>query len=208
MKRYLMSFYIIFIFINTLFPNEEKRFYFDGGLGIGNASTTIGNKDVRDFMKNKSEFCAFMGIKLGYMPIEDLPLYVSLEYCGISHQFANQRDYIYHYYHYGTTVRFNSLLLAPGVIYYPYDFLQTSLSVGFAYTLNDTDSRYKEIFNGYGYGANISVAYDFNSFSDSLLIGINYYYATHNLNEIHQSQVSSEIGVFIKYAMKFLYQIF
>jgi hypothetical protein len=218
MKSYkrIFVFMILIISFGVHFAQTEKRFYFEGGLGVGKGSTTLSGNNIKKYMHNSKEFSSYYSAKFGYLCNEDFPIYITGEITGMSHQFSkilyyDDSYYYYHYgyiwgydsyYYYGKTFSLNSCMIAPGIMYYPFDNFQLSASAGYSFTANQTGNKNRDFYNGDGFATNYSVAYDFNRKENGLLIGINYYYSSNVLDFIQIKQKSSSFNFFVKYTMK------
>lgn len=122
--------FFISILILSAVAVFAQGFYFDIGLGIGNAKTEINGQDISDlFDSSVKEVGVDLGFKMGYGPISGTPLYIVGEISGIGHRFEDNYNYM----------QFNSYLIGPGIIIYPVSFIQLGASIGYSFVSNQTD---------------------------------------------------------------------
>jgi hypothetical protein len=173
---------------------SAQGFYFDIGLGFGKAWTVVNGYDIVKELKsdgtNINESAVDLGLKAGYGPFGNIPLYVVGELGGIGHRIYDSSNYI----------QFNSYIIGPGVIFYPIPLVQLGLSIGYSYVGNQTDIPYYTMYNSKnGFAWNISAAVDLGKGNHGCLIGIKYFNANNKLEISNADEKSSLIGIFIKY---------
>ena len=190
MKRSLLVTLFVFIASLSVFP---QGFYFDIGLGFGSATTKIDGKNVDDlFNSSVKDLGVELGLKFGYGPVADMPLYVVGEFSGIGHRFYDDYNYI----------QFNSYLIGPGVIFYPVSFIQLGVSIGYSFVANQTDLPMNLYDSESGYAWNVYAALDIGEGNNACLIGIKYSKATNTLEVSGAEQETSLVSLFIKYAYR------
>jgi hypothetical protein len=183
--------------ISTLFSLSvsAQGFYFDVGLGVGQAWTEIDGVDFAKVSKdagvNLTEIGIDMGLKAGYGPVGSLPLYVIGEIGGIGHRMDDGVNYF----------QFNSYLIGPGLIFYPVSLIQLAGSIGFSYTSNQSSLERMYDSKG-GYAGNVSIAFDLGKNNHGCLLGIRYFSAVNELENTGAEQKQSGLSIFIKYAYR------
>ncbi|MCL2722708.1 MAG: hypothetical protein FWD47_15370 [Treponema sp.] len=174
-------------------PVWAQGIYFDAGLGVGSATTKM---DGTNFSKlagpGVSDVATELGLKIGYGPVADKPLYIVGETGGIGHRFDDGSDYI----------QFNSYLIGPGVIYYPIPLVQLGFSVGLSWIANQTNMPMLMFDSDGGYAYNFSAAVDLGNSNHGCLIGLKYTSTTNELQISRVSQKSSMIGLFVRYTYR------
>jgi hypothetical protein len=88
----------------------------------------------------------------------------------------------------------NSLMVGPGIIFYPIRNLQLGTSFG----VSSIKGEHENSYDGYAY--NLSVAYDFGKSNHGLLLGASYY-GTGGKEDGNEIKIS-KISVFVKYAFR------
>ncbi|MDR2467510.1 MAG: hypothetical protein LBD22_00940 [Spirochaetaceae bacterium] len=170
-----------------------QGFYFDTGFGVGGAWTEINGNDVsKVFGSSVDEVGVEFGLKAGYGPVGNIPLYIVGELAGIGHRLYDSSNFI----------QFNSYLFGGGIIYYPVSFLQFAADIGFSITANDTDIPGRMLKSKGGIAGNFSLAFDFGKNKNGFLLGLRYFYATNTLEQTNAEQNQSGLNVFIKYAYR------
>lgn len=188
-------FVTIILFLLVSMPMFTEGLYFDGGIGIGNATTTLDGDDISDYFSGSdiTEIGVDLSLKLGYGPISGVPFYIAGALGGIGHRFEDSYNYI----------QFNSYLIGPSVILYPVSPLQLSGSAGFSWVANDTDVSGDPFYDSEsGYAFDISAALDLGQGNHGFLLGAKYCHATNTLEISKAEQVSSMLSIFIKYAYR------
>lgn len=167
--------------------------YFDVGVGLGKASTTINGTDVSSgFSSSVKEMGVGVDLKLGYGPISGMPLYVVGTLGGVGHRFDDNSNYI----------QFNSYILGGGVIVYPVSMLQIAASGGYSFVKNQSDLPVTFYDSESGFAGEASVALDIGKGTSGCLIGAEYFYAKNTLKTSGAEQETSLIGIFVKYAYR------
>jgi hypothetical protein len=185
------------VFIIASFSISAQGFYFDIGIGFGKAWTEINGYDLVDTLDsagtNVDELAVDLGLKAGYGPLGNIPLYVVGEFAGIGHRIYDSSNYM----------QFNSYLIGPGVIFYPIPFIQLGLSLGYSYVANQTDIPLTTMYDGKGgFAWNVLAAVDLGGGNHGCLIGIKYFSANNTLKVSNADEESSMVSFFIKYAFR------
>jgi hypothetical protein len=171
----------------------SQGFYFDIGFGVGSATTKFNGNDISDlFDSSVTETGVDLGLKLGYGPIAETPLYIVGEISGIGHRFEDSYNYM----------QFNSYLIGPGLLLYPVPFIQLGASFGYSFVSNQTDLPLNMYDSESGSAANFSIALDLGKRNNGFLIGAKYGFASNKLEISGTKQESSIFCVFIKYAYR------
>jgi len=196
MKKIIIS-AVLMIFCSL--PVFAQGLYFDIGLGFGKGKTKIDGVDYYKFVKNlgfsPSQLGMEFGLKAGYGPIGDMPLYIVGEYNSISHLIYEGSNF----------AQFNSYILGPGVIYYPTSLIQLGTSIGFSWISNSSDYGTSSEKSKSGYAYNLYGAIDLGGTNHGCLIGLKYSYAKNNVELTgypQWTQKQSLISVFVKYAYR------
>jgi hypothetical protein len=174
---------------------SAQGFYFDIGLGAGGAWTEIDGNNVSKILgvTGVDEAGVDIGLKAGYGPVGDIPMYIVGELAGIGHRFYDSSNYI----------QYNSYLIGGGVIFYPVSFLQLAGDIGFSTTANTTDIRGVTMDNSEGgFAYNISAAFDIGKNKHGALLGARYFGAVNTLKETDLKQEQGGLNVFVKYAYR------
>jgi len=185
---------IVFVFVLFLVSVSvsAQGIYFDGGIGIGGAWTSVDGRDIgKNVPDDVDEMAVDVGIKIGYGPLSGIPLYVVADLGGIGHRFYDDVNWL----------QYNSYIVGPGVIYYPIPFLQVAASLGYSTVANQSSSGLRMAEGKGGVAWDISVAADLGSGSSGCLIGLRYFGASNSL-ETKVDQKSSLISVFVRYAFR------
>ncbi len=186
--------FFISILILSAVAVFAQGFYFDIGLGIGNAKTEINGQDISDlFDSSVKEVGVDLGLKMGYGPISGTPLYIVGEISGIGHRFEDNYNYM----------QFNSYLIGPGIIIYPVSFIQLGASIGYSFVSNQTDLPIEMYDSESGTAANISIAFDIGKGRNGLLLGTKYEYTSNKIEISKAKQESSIFCIFVKYAYRY-----
>jgi hypothetical protein len=176
--------------------------YFDAGIGIGPAWTTLDGEDFVEAQEKTAigtgsfdEFAIDLGLKLGVGPFETIPIYVVGVFGSMGHKISDSYDDYF---------QFNSYLIGPGVIFYPTPFVQIAGSLGYSFVSNETSFTDKK--NMYdskgGFAGDISVAVDIGAGNHALLAGIKFFGSTNTLETTGVVQNNSMISLFIRYAFR------
>jgi hypothetical protein len=194
MKRAIV--FGIFLIVTSLSVSAQG-FYFDIGLGIGKGWTEIEGNDVvkafEDAGVSLDEIAIDIGLKAGYGPFGNIPLYVVGELAGMGHRIYDSDNYL----------QFNSYIIGPGVIFYPIPLIQLGLSLGYSFVSNQTDiPNYGMYDSKGGFAWNISAAIDLGKGNHGCLIGIKYFNANNTLETSNADEKASMIGIFVKYTYR------
>lgn len=190
MKRFLVT---GILFLVVLFSTNAQGFYFDIGLGIGGAWTKLDGIDVSDALGSGiTEVGVDLGLKAGYGPISNIPLYIVGTFGGIGHRLDDGLDWL----------QFNSYLIGAGVIFYPIPLIQLAGSLGFSWVGNQT-SLPGVMYNSLGgFAGDISVAIDLGRRNHGCLIGLRYFGSVNDLEVTRVKQNTSALAVFVRYAYR------
>jgi hypothetical protein len=189
-------FFIGIFLVMVLFSINAQGFYFDIGLGIGGAWTKLDGTDVADTFNSAgvdfTEIGVDLGLKAGYGPIANIPLYIVGTIGGVGHRLDDGSDYL----------QFNSYIIGPGVIFYPLPLIQLAGSFGFSFVANQTSLPVDMYRSKGGFAGDISVAVDLGGGNHGCLIGLNYFGAANTLETSGAEQNSSGLCVFVRYTYR------
>jgi hypothetical protein len=176
---------------------SAQGFYFDIGLSIGKGWTEVEGIDMVDALEGSGisvdELAVDIGLKAGYGPFGNIPLYVVGELGGMGHRIYDSSDY----------VQFNSYIIGPGVIFYPIPLIQLGLSLGYSWVSNQADISGFTMYNSKGgFAWNISAAFDLGRGNHGCLIGVKYFNANNTLRTSNADEKASMVGIFIKYTYR------
>ena len=176
---------------------QAQGVYFDIGFGAGWAWTKLDGKDVAKLFNDAGarleEIGVEVGMKAGYGPLGNTPLYIVGEIAGIGHRFSDSSGYI----------QFNSYLIGGGIIFYPVTPFQLALDLGYSRTANKTDIPNSYMLDSKGGCAfNISAAYDLGSKNHGCLLGLRYFITVNEIETTNVEQIQSGLNFFIKYAFR------
>ena len=194
MKKYII---LMVFFVSVSFAVSAQGFYFDIGFGLGKAWTKVDGYDMVDELKSAGisvrEVAVDLGLKAGYGPFGNIPLYVIGELGGIGHRIYDSSNYI----------QFNSYIFGPGIIFYPIPLIQLGLSLGLSFTGNQTDIPLMYMYDSKGgFAWNISAAVDLGSRNHGCLLGIKYFSANNKLETSNADENASMITFFVKYTYR------
>jgi hypothetical protein len=193
MKRLVFS--AVFLMSASLIVSAQG-FYFDIGLGFGKAWTEVEGVDMarsfEDAGVSVDEMAIDVGLKAGYGPFGNIPLYVVGELAGMSHRIYDSTAYLL----------FNSVIIGPGVIFYPIPLIQLGISAGYSFTMNQTDLPLEMYDSKGGFAWNISAAVDVGKGKHGCLIGLKYFNANNTLKTSNADEKASMVDIFIKYAYR------
>ncbi|MDR0320964.1 MAG: hypothetical protein LBI28_05625 [Treponema sp.] len=191
MKKILFTGALLVI---TLFSVNAQGFYFDIGLGVGGGLTQLDGTDVTKTFAgvNFTEIGVELGLKAGYGPIANMPIYIAGVVGGIGHRLDDGSDYL----------QFNSYLLGLGVIFYPIPLIQIAGSIGFSGVGNQTSLPLNMYKSTSGIAGDISVAVDLGSGNHGCLIGLKYFSAVNTLEISGAEQNQSIFGIFFRYTFR------
>jgi hypothetical protein len=174
----------------------EGDIYVDGGIGTGFIWTKVNGYEAKYRMLLVSGgslgFGFEGGFRAGYGPMGTTPLYIVGDVDVMSNGLFGKQD----------TVFFNSILVGPGVIYYPIYNVQVGASFGGAFDLMMGTLPILEDGVGFGLGWNIMAGFDFGEGYHGFLLGIKYTGAVVGLRGDPAKQVQNMIGIFIRYAYR------
>ena len=195
-----------------------QGFYLDIGLGMGVKQwTNIGDNDINNVLNLtgsgiKSAHSAFAGLKAGYGPFDNIPLYFVLELTGVLNAVSDNGE------NRGMGVFWNnyySIMAGPGVIFYPFTFIQIGSSICYASTYSTSQLQVRLIYEDIvsyntgwmsGLAWNVSLAFDPGILwkgNHSVLLGVNYYYLNNVFKQAgFNGWNSSWIGIFLKYTYR------
>jgi hypothetical protein len=178
----------------VLFTANAQGFYFDIGIGVGGAWTKIDGHDTSTLFSDSSvtEIGVDFGLKAGYGPIANIPLYIVGTIGGVGHRFDDGSDYI----------QFNSYIIGPGVIFYPIPLIQLAGSIGLSWVSNQTSLPMIFYNSRSGFAGDISVAVDLGRGNHGCLIGLKYFGAINTLETSGVEQNSSGLCVFVRYTFR------
>ncbi|MCL2758751.1 MAG: outer membrane beta-barrel protein [Treponema sp.] len=175
---------------------SAQGFYFDVGAGVGKGWTKIDGIDFAKEIKKEGsieETGVEFGLKAGFGPFGNIPLYVVADFSGLGHRIADSYNYI----------QFNSFLIGPGVIFYPIPLLQLGASVGYSWVSNITDIRGLTFYKSdSGFAWNAYFAFDLGGDKTGCLVGVKYSYANNKLETSNVDQNSQHVGVFARFAVR------
>lgn len=190
-----------------------QGFYFDVGVGLGVKDwTKVRGNDIYDSPGSKihANDLTFAGLKAGYGPFDNIPLYIVLEATLAYHYVMDEHDSpVYRKY------VFSSAMVGPGIIFYPIPFIQLGSSVCYTSTSAQEKITIRSVYDDIhmkddssisGLAWNVSLAIDVGILwngKHSVLLGVNYSY----LNDVFKQASfgdwsSSRIGIFLKYAYR------
>jgi hypothetical protein len=188
------------IFMAVIFSAHGLGLYFDGGIGIGPAWTTMdGNDFVETITKSGTldEIAVDLGLKLGLGPFDTIPIHVVGVFGGIGHRIsASNNDYY----------QMNAYLIGPGVVFYPMPSFQIAASLGYSFVGNESSfaaqNNIAKDTSKSGFAWDISAAFDLGAGNHGLLGGLRYFGATNTLKDSGLVQNSSMLSIFIRYAFR------
>jgi len=185
---------VLIVFLSVaLMSVYAQGAYFDIGFGVGKAWTKIDGEDISaDFLSSVTELGVDLGLKAGFGPVADLPLYIVGVIGGIGHRFAEDDEFI----------QFNSYIIGPGVIFYPTPLVQLAGSLGLSFVANQSSFGEMLENDGPGFAFDISAALDFGSGHHGILLGLRYFGAVNTLEITNVKQNSSAFTVFGRYAFR------
>ena len=185
----------ILLIVGLSFVNAQGL-YFDVGIGVGGAWTRVDGENLASLYRsagvNVSQMGGEFGIKAGYGPIANMPLYLVGTFSTMLHIIYDRHD----------DVNLVSYILGPGVIYYPIPLIQLAGSVGYAFSRNN--STFAEMYRGTrGFGWDISAAVDLGPRNHGVLLGLRYAMAITTLENVSRTrQNQSGLTVFARYTFR------
>lgn len=188
-----MKYCIVALLSASALGAQAQGLYFDIGAGAGAARTLIGSENVRaSFGSAVSDTGVELGIRLGFGPLESLPVYLAAELSGIGHRFQDTSNYL----------QFNSYMAGPSLFFYPADVLQIGGALGVSWVSNSTDfpaTMYRSVG---GFAGNIYAALDLGNDDHALLVGFRYSWANNTLEVSGARQENTLFSFFLKYAFR------
>jgi hypothetical protein len=211
-------------------PSASEAIYFDAGFGGGLSWSSISGKDAKEWLNaNSSDNTAVdLGFKLGGGLIKGLPFYFVGE---VIYAWANTYQVPSYFIisdgpdfsieEKKEPIRFEFILVGPGVVYYPMEKLQLAATFGGVYAIF-TSGKSREFSTTLGYGYNLSTAWEFaigQNRNDAIIVGarwmqtftnvgVHYIYHSDGYSlfggataENYQLDQHS-LGLFVKYAYK------
>ena len=190
---------IFLVLTLCILHNLPAQWYFDGGIGVGGATTTIDGKDVTTGINVSSESAVELNLKIGYDISGISELYLTGEISGVGHRLSGIRLSGLHTDYY---IQYNSYVLGAGLIWYPLSTIQISGAIGYSDTNNNTDIPFVYIVDGNGYSLNFSGAYDLSKSLHGLLLGLKYHYSSNDLENSRGNMETSYFGIFARYRFR------
>jgi hypothetical protein len=179
-----------------LFSVNAQGFYFDIGIGLGGAWTKLDGTDVSDYFKTSNvkftQFGVDLGLKAGYGPIANIPIYIVGTIGGEGHRLDDGSDYL----------QFNSYIIGPGIIFYPIPLIQIAGDIGLSFASNQTSLPISMYRSKGGFAGDISVAVDLGSRNHGCLIGLKYFGAVNTLETSEVTQNQSGLSFFVRYTYR------
>ena len=170
MKKSILVILISFLLVVGA---AAQGLYLDAGIGLGKATSTWADVDLLDVFTVENDIGIELGAKVGFAPIRKVPLYIVLDVDGVGHR-LNFKDSSY--------FQFNTVLIGPGVIFYPVDILQIGGSFGIsnAYVVDDDN----DVFDAYKRGTawNIYAALDLGGKGSGTLLGVKLQTSTNEID--------------------------
>jgi hypothetical protein len=182
----------------ALFSASAQGLYFDIGLGAGWAWTKLDGDDVADIAKSSggdfTQVGVDLGLKAGYGPIANLPLYAVGTFGAAGHRLYDSKDYL----------QFNSFILGPGVIFYPIPLVQLAADVGYSFVGNSwsLNAPMYESKGGFAWDVSAAANLGIGKSGHGVLLGLKYFAATNTLKTSNAKQAQSGLSVFVRYAFR------
>lgn len=190
MKRLLI---VITMLAITSVTAYSQGLYFDIGAGVGSATTKFDGHDFsKDVDSSVDEIGIGLGVRIGYGPIGNYPIYIVGDISGTGHRFEDDYNY----------VQFNTYLIGPGIIFYPIPLLHLGVSFGYSFVKNQTDLPIQFLDSKSGYAGSIYSAIDLGKGNHGCLLGVMYTKSINTLETTEAEQESSLFAVFIRYAYR------
>ena len=178
----------------ALLTVSAQGLYLDAGIGLGYPTTRIEGNNLSDGFSFGIGF--ELGLKAGYGPIADLPLYAVGAFGAMGHRFSDNRNW----------VLYNSYLFGPGVLYYPIPLVQLAATVGYSFTNSYASQSLQrwDFVDGRGFGFDVSAAVDLGKGDHGALIGLRYFavFNTSTSDWGNESIRKSLISVFGRYTFR------
>ena len=199
MKKIIILTVFLICISSTIFA---QGLYFDIGFGLGKAWTKIDGNNVIDVLKSagidvNERIAPDLGLKIGYNPFNSIRLYTVGEF-GMTGHSNNYGDPYY------PSMYFRTIIIGPGIIFYPIPYIQLGSSIGYSFAHTSTNISEIQTYNGHGFAWNISIAIDVegSDLGHSGLIGIKYFHANNTLKTSKAKQNTSMVSLFIRYAFR------
>ena len=199
------------LFILISLTISAQGLYFDAGFGLGHAYTRLGGENAINIINTEGlhakQYGMYMGLKAGYGPVADMPLYIVGEIGLINHvlelqyisEYPNQRG--------SFDMSLSSIIIGPGILFYPIPLLQLGASAGFSFVNNTTDvpddsfSEYMYDSKG-GFAWNATAALDFGRRNHGCLVGVQIFNAINPLQVSNITKNAFLLSVFVKYTYR------
>lgn len=170
--------------------------YFDIGGGWGKTTTRIEKRNIMDVLRYEGragrEVAFDVGMKAGYRPIGNTPLYIVCELFWNSHRIANNKNYL----------DYNTFLIGPGVVYYLSRRIQLGASIGYSMSFNSTDMTIK-IGNSYaGFAWNTTATLEIGADRMGLLVGVRYFSAYNQYKDCDLKQETHGVTGFLRLSVR------
>ena len=208
-KKLVLSLFLILVPILI----SAQGLYFDAGAGIGQAWTRLSGQNAINVVNSRglqaSQFGTYIGLKAGYGPVADMPFFVVCDLSMISHVMDLR------YYSAGPNqanrgsfgMSLSSIIIGPGIVYYPITLVQLGLSAGFSFVNNTNDlpdGVFRELMfsSKGGFAWNASAALDFGRRNHGCLVGLQLFHAINPLQVSNITQNAFQLGVFVKYTYR------
>ena len=171
---------ILVVLITLLFvfgaSAARTNFYLDAGVGFGRAKTTMNGYDYADgFLIPVTDLGIEFGAKAGLNPVKNLPLFVVLDLDWGANRFSF-KDSGNKY-----SIQFSSVLLGPGIVFYPNSLFQLAASAGLSLAEYSESWSYNYIDYKTGFAWSVSAALDFGNKRNGFLLGVKYLIGTNTI---------------------------
>jgi hypothetical protein len=202
MKKFLIA---ALIFTAAILPAHSLSFYFDAGIGVGPAWTSLNEKDfINDYNDGRrfDEIAIDLGLKLGAGPLGSMPVYIVGVLNGMGHRITDKDD---------VHVQFGAYLIGPGLIIYPTPFFQIAASLGYSFVGNDCSIENAIITNTNIFiedkskgclAWDISIAADSGIGNHALMLGLRFFNAVNTLKRSGVEQKNLMVSIFARYAFR------
>lgn len=164
-------------------------FYFDAGLGVGGATSEVGNTNIDDACTGCDDYAVNLDIHIGGQINERFWIAGGLEALG--HRYEDSYNYI----------QLNTYLIGPKFIFYPVEHFHLSGSIGLAWTSNMTDVRGLYLYDGTGVALSLTAAFDTGIYNGAL-IGGSLFTSSVTLEENNKNLSSTGFCVFVAFVHK------
>ena len=189
MKKLLLSVVLITVVFSAA---GSQGLYLDAGLGFGFPFTKIDGENASSYFDSTvSNFGMEIGLKAGYGPIANIPLYLAGTLSFMDHTLSAGSD----------ELNFFSCIFGAGAIFYPIPLVQLAASVGYSYVLNDS-TFISNMYDGDGFAFDFSAAVDLGRGKHGILLGARYTASFNVLDVSKAKQNQSLISIFARYAFR------